>query len=98
SRRRHTRYWRDWSSDVCSSDLLKLMATRGVFIGGGIAPKIISKLQSGLFMDAFASKGRFEPLLRSIPVHVLLNDQAALLGAAHYAATQAGLIRPASLL
>ncbi len=77
---------------------LKLMATRGVFIGGGIAPKIISKLQSGLFMDAFASKGRFEPLLRSIPVRVLLNDQAALLGAAHYAAIQAGLIRPASVL
>src|SRR5581483_5937771 len=47
--------------------VLKLMATRGVFIGGGIAPKIFSKLQSGLFMDAFASKGRFEPLLRSIP-------------------------------
>jgi len=77
---------------------LKLMATRGIFIGGGIAPKMLSKLQSGLFMDAFASKGRFEPLLRAIPVRVLLNDQAALLGAAHYAGLQAGLIRPVQVI
>lgn len=68
---------------------LKMMALRGVYIGGGIAPKIIARLESGLFMDAFASKGRFEPMLRSIPIRVLLNDQAALLGAARFAAIHA---------
>lgn len=77
---------------------LKLMATRGIFIGGGIAPKMLPKLQSRLFMDAFAGKGRFEPLLRAVPVRVLLNDEAALLGAAHYAGLQAGLIRPVQVI
>lgn len=72
---------------------LKMMATRGVFVGGGIAPKILAKMQGGLFMQAFAEKGRFEKLLRSIPVRVLLNDQAALLGAARFAALKAGVIR-----
>ncbi|MBI4674628.1 MAG: glucokinase [Chloroflexi bacterium] len=72
---------------------LKLMASRGIFVGGGIAPKILTKMQSGLFMDAFSAKGRFEELLRAIPVRVLLNDQAALLGAARYAGLQAGLER-----
>lgn len=73
---------------------LKLMASRGIFVGGGIAPKMVARLQTGLFIDAFADKGRFEPLLRAIPVRILLNDQAALLGAARYAAIQAGLVRP----
>jgi glucokinase len=77
---------------------LKMMATRGVFVGGGIAPKILSKMQSGLFMKAFAEKGRFENLLRAIPVRVLLNDQAALLGAARFAGLQAGLIRGAHVI
>lgn len=72
---------------------LKLMATRGVFVGGGIAPKILAKMQGGLFMKAFAEKGRFENLLRSIPVRVLLNDNAALLGAARFAGLKAGVIR-----
>jgi glucokinase len=54
----------------------------GVFIGGGIAPKILPKLKDGLFMKAFVSKGRFTELLSRIPVHVILNDRAALLGAA----------------
>lgn len=71
---------------------LKMMASRGVFVGGGIAPKILGKMQGGLFMDAFAEKGRFATLLRSIPVRILLNDQAALLGAARFAGLQAGLV------
>ena len=75
-----------------------MMATRGIFVGGGIAPKILPKMQSGLFMQAFAEKGRFGNLLRSIPVRVLLNDQAALLGAARYAGLQAGLIRGAHVI
>ncbi len=77
---------------------LKLMAMRGVYIGGGIAPQLIKKMSSGLFMDAFSAKGRFEPLLRAIPVRVLLNDQAALLGAARYAGLQAGLIQSAPVI
>jgi|SRR5579863_218260 len=65
---------------------LKLMATGGVFVGGGIAPKIAPKLQDSTFMKAFADKGRFRSLLESIPVRVIMNDKTALLGAANYAA------------
>ncbi len=64
---------------------LTLMATGGVYMGGGIAPKILPKLADGRFIDAFAGKGRFEPLLRRIPVKVILNDLTALLGAARRA-------------
>ncbi len=64
---------------------LKLFSTSGVYIGGGIAPKILAKLQEGLFMKAFTDKGRYEELLKGIPVHVIMNDQTALLGAAHFA-------------
>jgi glucokinase len=64
---------------------LKLMATGGVFLGGGIAPKIVSKLSGLLFMQAFVSKGRLQPLLESIPVKVITNDKIALFGAARYA-------------
>jgi glucokinase len=64
---------------------LKYLATGGVYVGGGIAPRILPKLRDGAFMRAFAAKGRFESLLRAIPVHVILNDDTALLGAAHYA-------------
>lgn len=65
---------------------LTLMATGGVFVGGGIAPKILPRLTDGRFLDAFAGKGRFDHLLRRIPVHVILNDLTALLGAARRAA------------
>lgn len=65
---------------------LKVMATGGVFIGGGIAPKIIDKLKAGTFMQAFMGKGRLKPLLEAMPVRVILNDKTALLGAARYAA------------
>ncbi|MGZ6163380.1 MAG: glucokinase, partial [Myxococcaceae bacterium] len=66
---------------------LRMLATGGVFLGGGIAPKILSRLmRDGLFMTAFLDKGRMRPLLESIPVLVVLNDRAALWGAAHCAA------------
>jgi glucokinase len=65
---------------------LKLMATGGVYIGGGIAPKILPWLSRGDFMKAFFSKGRMRPLLEAMPVRVILNPKTALLGAAHYAA------------
>lgn len=57
----------------------------GIYIGGGIATKILPKLQEGLFMKTFVDKGRFEGLLHEIPVRVILNDKAALLGAAYRA-------------
>lgn len=65
---------------------LKGLATGGVFVGGGIAPKILPLLQEGGFMEAFVDKGRFRELLQGIPVVVAQNDRAPLIGAAHYAA------------
>jgi glucokinase len=70
---------------------LAYMATGGVFLGGGIPPKIIGRLRDGPFMRAFVDKGRFAPLLSRIPVHVILNDHAALLGAARIAAEHSSL-------
>jgi len=64
---------------------LKFLATGGVFVGGGIAPKIAGKLQEGEFMKSFMTKGRYSPLLSRVPVSVMLNDKTALYGAAHYA-------------
>jgi glucokinase len=64
---------------------LKVMATGGVFVGGGIAPKIIAKLKETTFVEAFTAKGRLRPLLEAMPVRVILNDKTALLGAARYA-------------
>jgi glucokinase len=71
---------------------LKIMATGGVYLGGGIAPKIVKKLQGQEFMNAFAARGRMKPLLESIPVRVILNPDTPLLGAALYAARRASLI------
>lgn len=65
---------------------LKIMATGGIYLGGGIAPKIVSKLSGPLFMHAFAAKGRMQPVLEAIPVKVIMNDKTALLGAARCAA------------
>jgi glucokinase len=70
---------------------LKVMATGGIYVGGGIAPKIISKLAGPLFMYAFVGKGRMQPLLESIPVRVITNDKTALMGAARCAAARAGV-------
>jgi glucokinase len=61
------------------------MTTGGVYLGGGIPPKILPKLDQDTFMQAFTNKGRFRDLLEKIPVRVILNDKAALLGAAHCA-------------
>jgi glucokinase len=67
---------------------LKIMATGGVYLGGGIAPKIISKLSGLLFMQAFVGKGRMQPLLEAIPVRVITNDKIALFGAARCAVSK----------
>ncbi len=67
---------------------LKVMATGGVYLGGGIAPKIIAKLRDPVFMNAFTAKGRMKPLLQAIPIRVILNPKVALLGAARCAMRQ----------
>ncbi len=67
---------------------LKMMATAGVYLGGGIAPKIAERLKSGDFLEAFFSKGRLRPLMEQVPVRIILNDGAALLGAATWALRQ----------
>lgn len=64
---------------------LKAMATGGVYLGGGIPAKMLSYIKSVSFIHAFNDKGRLSALLQSMPVKVILNDQAALLGAARYA-------------
>lgn len=61
---------------------LTAMATGGVYLGGGIPPKVLPLLVDGAFMKAFVDKGRFSTLLESIPVRVILDQRAALLGAA----------------
>jgi glucokinase len=68
---------------------LKMLALGGVYIGGGIAPKMMVKMQSPLFLDSFTHKGRLSPLLRTTPVYVILNDKTALQGAAWFAAHSA---------
>lgn len=64
---------------------LRGFATGGVFVGGGIAPKILPRLQDGRFMKAFVAKGRFEEFCSKIPVNVVLGEDTGLLGAAHFA-------------
>jgi len=65
---------------------LRYLATGGVYLGGGIAPKIIERLKGPGFMLAFTAKGRLSPLLETIPVRVILNERSALLGAGRCAA------------
>jgi len=63
---------------------LRLMATGGVYIGGGIPPRILSYLRGATFQRAFRRKGRLSYVMEAIPVRVILNQQVALLGAAAY--------------
>jgi glucokinase len=67
---------------------LKILATGGIFLAGGIAPKILARLSGPLFMQAFLGKGRMQPLLEAIPVRVITNEKTGLLGAARYAASR----------
>jgi len=61
---------------------LKVMASGGVYLGGGIPPRILSAIEKGPFMEAFRCKGRMSTLMEDIPVHLILNPKAALMGAA----------------
>jgi len=64
---------------------LQVMATGGTVLGGGVAPAILPMLSEGPFLESFLSKGRFREFLSRVPVKVIRDDKAALLGAAHYA-------------
>ena len=67
---------------------LRFLATGGVYLGGGIAPRIVERLKQAGFMSAFADKGRLSSLVKSIPVYVILNERTALLGAGRAACMQ----------
>jgi glucokinase len=60
---------------------LQFFSVGGIYLAGGIAPKILPVLKQGEFMKAFTDKGRFQELLQKIPVHVVLNESLPLLGA-----------------
>ena len=68
---------------------LKILSVGGLYIGGGIAPRIIEKLKDGAFIKAFTDKGRLSQLLINMPVRVILESRAAVLGAAAYAEARA---------
>ena len=71
---------------------LTLLASGGIYLGGGIAPKVLKLMQNGRFTEAFLDKGRMRPILEAMPVRIILDDTCALLGAAAYAETRAAEI------
>jgi glucokinase len=68
---------------------LKVLSVGGLYVGGGIAPRILEKLKDGTFMKAFTDKGRLSQLLINMPVRIILESRAALMGAAAYAEARA---------
>jgi glucokinase len=73
---------------------LNFMSTGGIFIGGSIAAKIVPKMQDPVFMQAFLDKGRMRSLLEDMPVKIVLNDDAGLIGAARYTLIQKAFRTP----
>lgn len=71
---------------------LKVLSVGGLYVGGGIAPRILEKLKDGTFMRAFTDKGRLSQLLINMPVRIILESRAALMGAAAYAEARAAEI------
>ena len=68
---------------------LKILSVGGMYVGGGIAPKLLKKMQDGTFMKAFTDKGRLSDFLVQTPVRLILESRAALMGAAAYAEARA---------
>lgn len=79
----------DWFLSLCGAEAgnlaLKFLSLGGLFLGGGIAPRYASRFKESPFLPSFLNKGRFKPLLESIPIYIVMNDNTALLGAAAYA-------------
>lgn len=67
---------------------LRYMSTGGIFVGGSIAAKIVTRMKDPIFMQSFLDKGRMETLLKDMPVKVILNDDCGLAGAARYTLVQ----------
>lgn len=65
---------------------LTVLALRGVYVAGGIAPRIVARLKAGPFLSSFRSKGRLSDVVARVPVHVVMNPNVGLLGAAAVAA------------
>ena len=65
---------------------LSVLASAGIYVGGGIAPRIVAHLRKGAFLRAFRDKGRMSGYLARVPLHVIVNPHVALLGAAAVAA------------
>lgn len=82
-------YALDWFISLYGAEAgnmaLKFLSLGGFYVGGGIAPHLVDKIKKGTFHSSFVDKGRFKELLASIPIWIVLNDNAALLGAANYA-------------
>ena len=82
---------------------LKILTTGGVYVAGGIPPRILPQLKTGTFMSAFVRKGRFSDLLSQVPVHVIRNPEAGLMGAAYHGlealggTNEGGIFNPALL-
>lgn len=76
---------------------LKILSVGGMYLGGGIAPKILKKMQDGTFMKAFTDKGRLADVLVHMPVRIILESRAALIGAAAYAEARAAELSGASV-
>jgi glucokinase len=72
---------------------LNFMASGGVFIGGSIAAKIVPKMQDPIFMKSFLDKGRMQSLLVDMPVKIIVNDDAGIIGAARYTLVQKAFSR-----
>ena len=77
---------------------LRYMTTGGIFIGGIIAAKLVTRMKDPIFMQAFLDKGRMEVLLKDMPVKVILNDDCGLIGAARYTLVQKAFGAPSSRL
>ena len=64
---------------------LTTLSVGGIYLGGGITPKILPRLQTGIFMEAFCNKGRFSEMMKGIPVYAIVDPYAPLYGAAYNA-------------
>jgi glucokinase len=71
----------------CGNVMLMFMATAGIYLGGGIPPKIVSRLRKGDIVEHYVTKGRLSPLVEATPLYVVTDDRTGLHGAAHLAST-----------